>query len=193
MRGLDIKVKTNTVFFFDMDGTLVDTNLANFLAYKKALLSVTNSDFNLQFERGKRFNRRILRNTVQDLDESVFQRIIAKKEAYYKDFLFATRLNRVLLEVILKYQGTHSIVLVTNCGMERTLTTLNHFKLTEKFSMIFWRNSDAEEKWNKFSQAITALNVAPNSIIAFEDEEAEIINARNAGIQIINPIHLSYE
>ena len=35
-----IIITTDKILFFDMDGTLVDTNLANFSAYKNAVDSV---------------------------------------------------------------------------------------------------------------------------------------------------------
>lgn len=34
------KVRTQTIFFFDLDGTLINTDFANFLSYKAALLVV---------------------------------------------------------------------------------------------------------------------------------------------------------
>jgi beta-phosphoglucomutase-like phosphatase (HAD superfamily) len=56
-----IKITTDKILFFDMDGTLVDTNLANFSAYKKALDSVLQTDTNLVYKPEIRFNRSVLR------------------------------------------------------------------------------------------------------------------------------------
>ena len=44
------------------------------------------------------------------------------------------------------------------------------------------------KKINKFQKAILKLGITPNHIIAFENEESEIADAREAGITIINPI-----
>ncbi|KAF5055053.1 hypothetical protein DSECCO2_381620 [anaerobic digester metagenome] len=93
---------------------------------------------------------------------------------------------------MLGYYGLiHKTVLVSNCRKDRAITTLNHFGLTDKFSNIFFREfEDNDKKINKFQNAILRLGVPPNLIIAFENEESEIADAKKAGISIINPIYL---
>lgn len=184
----DIKINADTVLFFDMDGTLVDTNLANFLSYKKAINSVTKTNNDLTFNSNKRFNRSILKNSVPNLSEAEYERIVQKKEEYYNDFIHETILNIEVADILSKYSKTNRTFLVSNCRKERALTTLNHFGLADKFSGIFYRQfADNEKKVNKFKNAITKLGVLPNLIIAFENEEAEIADAKKAGIEIINP------
>ena len=34
------KLRKQTIFFFDLDGTLINTDFANFISYKAALLAV---------------------------------------------------------------------------------------------------------------------------------------------------------
>jgi len=80
---LDKIITSDTVLFFDMDGTLVDTNLANFLSYKKAIISVTKSNYDLTYNSDKRFNRSCLKDTVPNLTEKEYEIIIKEKEKYY--------------------------------------------------------------------------------------------------------------
>lgn len=184
-------IASDIVFFFDLDGTLVDTNLANFLSYKRAIESVTTSEVNLTYNPDKRFNRSSLKNAIPNLSEMEYEKIIQGKELYYCDFLPETKLNKEIAEILYKYSETNKTALVTNCRKDRALTTLNHFGLTDKFNNIFYRQfADNEEKINKFQTAISVLKISPKSVIAFENEEAEIVDARNAGIQIINPTYL---
>jgi FMN phosphatase YigB (HAD superfamily) len=169
---------------------LVDTNLSNFLSYKKAILSVTKSNQDLTFNSEKRFNRSSLKNVVPNLTENEYERIIQEKEKYYNDFLNETKLNVEIADILFKYSKTNKTVLVTNCRKGRAMTTLKHFGLDDKFSDIFCREfGDNGEKINKFQNAILKLGVPPNFIIAFEDEESEIADALKAGISIINPIN----
>jgi phosphoglycolate phosphatase-like HAD superfamily hydrolase len=189
-QDIDSKITADTVLFFDMDGTLVDTNLANFLSYKKAILSVTKSNHDLTYNSDKRFNRSSLKNAVPNLTENEYERIIQEKEKYYNDFLHETKLNVETADILFKYSKTNKTVLVTNCRKDRAMTTLKHFGLDDKFSDIFCREFDDNgNKINKFQNAILKLDVPPNLVIAFENEEIEIADAQKVGISIINPLH----
>ena len=172
-----------------MDGTLVDTNLANFLSYKKAILSVTKSGYNLTYNPDNRFNRNSLKKAVPNLSESEYERIIQEKEGCYKDFLPETIPNKPVIDILFKYSKTNKTVLVTNCRQDRASETLDYHALTDKFSKLFFRQFSVKaEIINKFQSAISKLGVSPKLVIAFENDEIEIANAKQAGIQIINPV-----
>jgi beta-phosphoglucomutase-like phosphatase (HAD superfamily) len=185
---LDKIITTDTILFFDMDGTLINTDFANFLSYKKAIYSVTQNGFELLYNPKLRFNRQILKIKFPHLSQIDYERIIQEKEDYYKDYLHETKLNTKIADILLKYSKTNKTVLVTNCRKERALMTLNHFGLADKFSNIYFRMlTDNGVKINKFKNAISKLGVPPNLVIAFENEEIEIVDAKQAGINIINP------
>lgn len=187
-KNIDVKIKADTVLFFDMDGTLVDTNLANFLAYNKAIKSVINTDGDLTYNPDKRFNRSVLKKAVPNLTETEYDRIIQEKEKYYEDFLHETILITEIADILFKYSETNKTILVTNCRQGRVLTTLNYFGLTDKFSNIFCREfGDNDKKINKFQKAILTLGIPPNIVAVFENEESGVVDALEAGIKIINP------
>ena len=190
-KNLEVKIKANTVLFFDMDGTLVDTNFANFLSYKKAINFVTKSNIDLTYNPDKRFNRSNLKIAFPNLTEAEYKSIIQEKEVFYNDFLHETKLNEITASILFMYSKTHKTVLVSNCLKDRAMTTLNHFGLVDKFSDIFCREfGDNDKKINKFQNAILKLGIPPNLVIAFENEESEIADAQKAGISIINPLYL---
>lgn len=188
-QNISIEITTETILFFDMDGTLVDTNFANFLSYEKAIISVTKSDPKLTYNSNKRFNCSNLKNTIPNLSKIEYEKIIQEKEKYYKNFLHETKLNTKIADILFKYSKTNETVLVTNCREERASITLNYFGLSDKFSKIFYRQfTDDNKKVNKFANAIFKLGVSPNLVVAFENEEIEIMDAKQAGIDIINPV-----
>lgn len=185
---MDCEITSDIVLFFDMDGTLIDTNYANFLAYKKAIVVVTKSDYNLVFNPDQRFNRNNLKNVIPNLTELEYENITQAKEQYYNDFLHETKLCKEVIDILFRYSKTNHTVLVTNSLKDRAMMMLNYFGLANHFDNIFCRELVNDCKGaNKFSTAITKLGVLPSSIIAFENEKTEIFNAIQAGIKIVNP------
>lgn len=182
----NIKITTDKILFFDMDETLVYTDYANFLSYKKAILSVTHSDHGLTYKADKRFNRKSLIAALPNSTEQELSNIIQLKEQYYYDFINETKLNVQIVKILLKYSKTNITVLVTNCHKERAMRTIKHHGLHDKFNSFFF-NECIDSGNNKFQNAISKLNIAPTTVIAFENEESEILHAKMTGIQIINP------
>jgi beta-phosphoglucomutase len=183
------KITEEVVFFFDMDGTLVDTNFANFLSYQKAILSVAKLSYNLIYNPSNRFTRNNLKRAVPDLRESEYERIIQEKEECYNEFLPETKLNERITDILFKYSKTNTTVLVTNSRQDRASNTLKYHGLISEFSNLFFRKfTGKNEVVNKFQNAISELEVSPQLIIAFENEKIEIADARLAGIKIINPV-----
>lgn len=191
MLNSESKITEATVLFFDLDGTLVDTNYANFLSYKKAIQSVTKAEYDLSFNPTKRFNRVILRNYVPNLSEIEYERIVQEKEDAYKDFLHVTKLIKPVVEILLEYSKTNRTILVTNCRPSRAQETLEFHGLTNQFDKLFCRKFSLNgDQINKFKNAISELGILAGSVIAFENEQTEIIDAKKAGIPDQNIIRI---
>lgn len=186
-QDISIKITPEKVLFFDMDGTLIDTNLTNFLSYKKAIKSVMKLDLNLIYDSDKRFTRTDLNHSIPNLSKTEYEKIIQEKEKYYIDFITETKLITEITAILFKYSKTNTTILVTNCREERAIATLNHHDLMDKFDDFFYREFTENEKINKFQNAILKLGITPSSVIIFENEEVEISDAKKVGIKIINP------
>ena len=78
--NFDTIINSDTVLFFDMDGTLINTDYANFLSYKKAIHSVTNNGLELSYNPKVRFNRRFLKIAIPNLNHSDYEKITQNKK-----------------------------------------------------------------------------------------------------------------
>lgn len=183
------KLRKQSIFFFDMDGTLINTDFANFLSYKAALLAVMGRNApSISYDPMIRFNRSLLSSLFPSLAKSDYDRIITEKEKFYIDYLSETTIIKDNVETLLKYSSTHMTVLVSNCRKDRALATLSYHGLADKFTDLFYRDTTLyTKKINKYQNAINILGVSPKDVITFENEESEIADAMDAGIKIINP------
>ena len=187
IQNIDKKIEKGITLFFDLDGTLVDTDFANYLSYKKAMQIVIQTDKVIPYNPTERFNRTSLKRFVPNLTESEYERIIQQKEENYKENLAQTKLNKSVVEILIQYSKTNKTVLVTNCRKSRAIMTLNYHNLTDKFSNLFFRqNSSNGNRNNKYKTTMSSLSLSAQTIVVFENEKQEIEDAIFAGISINN-------
>lgn len=190
IRQLEQKVTSATILFFDMDGTLIDTDYANYLAYREAVQQIIGQDISPYYTPNERFTRDSLKN-IPGLDCQNFNKIIQTKNELYLGNISETRLNSLALFVLEKYSKTNKTALITNCREERAMATLNHHGLADTFTYKFYKQeSYAEKEINKYAFALASLKVKPSTALIFENEAAEIDVAILAGIPAENIIQL---
>lgn len=180
------EVKEDNIFFFDLDGTLIETDYANFLAYKISIETITNGKCTITYNPKIRFTRTSLINGFTYLTNDEVEAIVAMKEREYCHYLYITELNKEVYDLLQIYHKTHNCILVTNCHKERALMMLEYYNLTDCFSKIIFNNTKFHA--NKYRKAIDYLKITPETIILYEDNEQEICNAKGIGIKVINPI-----
>lgn len=174
-----------------MDGTLVDTDYANYSSYRQAIKEVTHGKHNIHFNHGKRFNREDLKEQVPQLSDVEYEKVVSLKTKYFNSYLPETKLNLALADIIGKYSKSNEVVLVTNCREARVIATLQYHKMLESFTRVFCRGrSFGEGVANKYENAMIRLGVSPLAVFVFENEVVDVENAVFAGVPRDNIISI---
>jgi beta-phosphoglucomutase-like phosphatase (HAD superfamily) len=184
----DIEFPPGFVVFCDMDGTLVDTDYANYLSYRKAVLEATHGMHDVQ-RSTERLNRKSLKKQLPSLTDAEYEQIARLKAENFTEFLSQTRVNSSLVNSIRKYSGTNKTVLVTCCREKRALETLRHHKLLECFTrLICWEALPQGGSLNKYESALSLMGASPEAVLVFENDIADVEKAVLAGVPRRNVI-----
>lgn len=175
-------------FFFDLDGTLVDTHRANYEAYKLAL-----ADYNvaIDFEVfkttiGMQANN-FLPIIAPSLSEDSYGDIAVKKTQYYKNLVHLSTLNTTLFEFIKSVNEHYKTALVTTARKANAEAILQHHDLDKYFDITVTVEDVAVSKPHPdaYLLALQKLNLQASEVITFEDSKVGIDAAKSAGIAVI--------
>ena len=102
--------------FFDMDGTLVHTDYANFKAYKESVKIVLGSleAQKVRYDGSVRFNKKSLEVTLSGINPQDIQQIVLLKEVLFKNYLKDTFINQEVVDQFVSLSNENDIILVTN-------------------------------------------------------------------------------
>lgn len=176
-------------FFFDLDGTLVDTHQANYEAYKKALsdigVSITFDDFKRTI--GKQA-RDFLPELAPNISEAQMEHVAHHKAHYYKELMHLSRCNEQLVSFIDAMTAHHTVALVTTAKKQNALAVLAHHKLTEKFDIIITADDVEHSKPapDGYLLALELSGLSSNEVVAFEDSQSGIDAASAAKISVVH-------
>lgn len=175
-------------FFFDLDGTLVDTHRANFEAYRRALeefgVTLTFDDFKKSIgHQAKTF----LPWFAPELSSEDLEKVADKKKQYYKEAVNLSRLNQQLVDLLTYLKPNHTIVLVTTAKRENAETILRHHNLMGSFDHVITFEDVTESKPSPeaYKVALERTGILPAEAIAFEDSQSGISAASAAGIAVV--------
>jgi len=184
----DIELPPGFVVFCDLDGTLIGTDHANYLSYKKAVLEVTHGMHGVQHS-AERLNRESMKKQLPHLSDEEYENIVRLKAQYFPEFLSETRVNKSLAGLVRKFSGKSKTVLVTCCRKKRAMEMLRHHKLREFFSrQICWEDLPRGGSSNKYENALNLTRTNPAAVIVFENDVANVEEAVLAGVPRRNVI-----
>lgn len=164
----------NPIFVFDLDGTLVDTDEANSLAYQKSIRDITDKQIPLD---GRRITRESLKKILND-DDGIIGRIVSRKEAIFMNYLDKT-IPLPALKLV-QYLTCVNVVLLTSARRERAISVLEYHHAKSFFNNMYFREDYGE--MTKFEYLRTQLTMNLSDIILFENEQEMIKEAVIQGI-----------
>jgi len=187
---LDKNITNKIYLVFDLDGTLINTDEANFLSYQEAIKNVKNIDLKSIYNDNERFTREKLNLVIPNLTVQEFKKIVKLKTNIFQKNLKYTVLNISVLEILNKFSKINNMILATNSHKTKADLLLNYYGLFNIFDKKYYKESYINQD-NKYQYIIDDLNINLNDIIIFEDNHNEICKAIDLGIpseNIINPI-----
>lgn len=164
-----------------MDGTLVDTDYANYLAYQKAIKAVVNTVPLIDFDPFNRFNSSALQNHFPNLSVDQYRRIVELKNYLFSDYLSETVLIPDVSQRLKEYHQNKKTVLVTNAHFERAMQTLRFHGLDSYISVAFCSDHRCEVR-NKYQHAINCLQADESQVVVYENDVTEVDKALRAGV-----------
>ena len=183
-----------TCCLFDLDGVVVDTAKYHYLAWKK-LADELGIDFTENHnEKLKGISRMAsldillnLSNVV--LDSSSKEVLAAKKNTWYLEYISKLTPKDILpgVEKFLNTLKNNGIKIGLGSASKNAMTILENLDLLNKFDVIIDGTKVSRAKPNPevFLKGALALEVDPNYCVVFEDAEAGVEAAINAGMYSI--------
>lgn len=169
-----MNINTTYSIVFDLDGTLIDTDMANNLSYKKAVYDI----LGYQIAEGC---KRLTRETIQlmfNIDSYTMQKIIADKECLFPNYL--NRTSTLSGYYLLRHLKAPSVILLTNARQRRAKLLLDYYNLHNSFSRIYYREDYSGI--SKFEYLIQTVGINSTGVILFENEDNMIQEAIRLGI-----------
>ena len=172
-----MQVVKNKYILVDLDGTIVDTDIANYLSYKEAVQKVMNINLDLFYKINTRFTREKLQLIFPDLRIEDLGKIIKIKTKIFERYLKYTRLKVKFVKIIKKLSKFNTIVLATNSHKIKANLILEYYHLFNIFDKKYYNENYIYLENNKYKYILNNLNMQPSNIIVFEDSLEEIKKA----------------
>jgi beta-phosphoglucomutase len=179
---------------FDLDGVLVDTAKYHFLAWKHLADELGINFTKIDNERLKGVSRMASLNIILELGSMDFYHetkieLANKKNQWYVEYISKITPDEILpgAEEFLKLSKKAGLKTVLGSASKNSLTILKNVNLTHYFDALIDGNkvSKAKPDPEVFLNGAAEINIPPKNCVVFEDAQAGIDAAINAGMYSI--------
>lgn len=182
----------NTVkgLFFDLDGTLVNTYEADYLAYRDAIKDVTGVDVDSDSfakTHGQEAKQK-LESLAPGLSDEDVERVRQAKKAHYPKYLHRTVPNDTLINFLRDVAQHHVTAVVTTAKSHNAEAVLEAHGLSDLFEIKVYGDDvqHAKPHPESYLLALERSGLQASEVIAFEDSQTGIDAAQAAGIATIH-------
>ena len=183
---------TNTIkgFFFDLDGTLVNTHESNYRAYQQAIQEITGKtvgDALKEEIKNGESSSVFLPRLLEGAPDDVIRQIRDRKKQVYSEHLHVSELNEFLSVFLENMSPHHVTALVTTAKEANAKEVLDVHGLADYFDFCIFGDEVTKMKPHPeaYLKALERSGLTPDEVIAFEDSERGVEAAVAAGIQTI--------
>lgn len=159
----------------DLDGTLVETDKANFLAYQEAIEKIMG--FRI-VSKGGRFTKENIREECPLISEDKLRAVVKYKNDVFEKYLVETIPNIDIIGMVEKMSQKCQVILCSNSNSRRGNDVLAYHKLDRLFNKKYYNIPPL----NKYLKVLSLYNIASKDVLVIENDEEDIRDALNAGI-----------
>lgn len=172
----------------DLDGTLVETERANFVAYRAALAEVGRSLDEVSYRAafGLRVDR-LLAQVAPGLTADEAARVRASKARHYQDNLALVSANEGLLGFLRSMKPVMRLALASTASRANGMAVLEHIGASALFDCLVFGEDVRHGKPDPecYRVAMERLKAAPDECLVFEDTELGTQAAVAAGARVV--------
>lgn len=179
---------------FDLDGVIVNTAKYHYLAWKRLAKELGLNFTEKDNERLKGVSRMqsleiLLEIGGLDFDIETKQKLAEKKNNWYVEYISKLDKSEILpgVESFIKMLRNNGIKIALGSASKNAMLILNNLGISDYFDAIIDGNKVKKAKPDPevFLLAAKELNLDPKDCVVFEDAEAGIKAAKNAGMYAI--------
>lgn len=174
------------IFAFDLDNTLVKTDVANNNSYKEAIRIVTGSE--LQINQDRRFTKEDLCSSLPYLSKEDYAKIVNLKNQLFSKYLKYSVLNNELFSMLrVLYLNGNRTILLTNSCRNRAKMVCSYYNLNQYF-----HNQYFSEDYDINKYQFLCENFDLETVVLFENETESINEAIQNGLIKDNIISIKF-